>query len=68
MKKALLYARVSSTEQGQYTLPDQKERMIKYCEIKGIEVAGIYTEKASAKSFKKRPVFAALVRFAKKNL
>ena len=67
MKKALLYARVSSTEQGQYTLPDQKERMIKYCEIKGIEVAGIYTEKASAKSFKKRPVFAELVRFAKKN-
>ncbi len=67
MKKALLYARVSTDEQGQYTLPDQRERMLRYCEIKGIEVAGIYTEKASAKSFKNRPVFAELKKFAKKN-
>lgn len=53
MKTAYLYVRVSTDEQKRkgYSLPEQEERLLKYCRYNNIEVKGIYREDYSAKNF-----------------
>ncbi|WP_312285364.1 recombinase family protein [Chryseobacterium gleum] len=53
MKSAYLYVRVSTDEQKRkgYSLPEQEERLLKYCKYNNIEVKGIYREDFSAKDF-----------------
>jgi site-specific DNA recombinase len=67
MKSAYLYVRVSTDEQKRkgYSLPDQEDRLIKYCESNGIEVQGIFREDFSAKNFN-RPEWKQLVITIKK--
>jgi len=44
MKNAYLYVRVSTDEQKRkgYSLPEQEDHLLKYCEFNGIDVMGIY--------------------------
>lgn len=53
MKSEYLYVRVSTDEQKRkgYSLPEQEERLLKYCKYNNIEVKGIYHEDFSAKDF-----------------
>ena len=52
MKKAILMTRVSSDEQAKgYSLGDQEDRLVKYCEFNNIEIVEIYREDHSAKDF-----------------
>lgn len=53
MKTTYLYVRVSTDEQKRkgYSLPEQEERLLKYCRYNNIEVKGIYREDYSAKNF-----------------
>jgi DNA invertase Pin-like site-specific DNA recombinase len=53
MKTAYLYVRVSTDEQKRkgYSLPDQEDRLLKYCKYNNIEVKGIYREDYSVKNF-----------------
>jgi site-specific DNA recombinase len=67
-KRAILYIRVSTDEQADkgYSLNHQDERLRKYCELHKIEVAAIYQDDHSAKTFE-RPAFKQLLAYAKKN-
>lgn len=62
MKTAYLYIRVSTDEQKRrgYSLPEQEDRLLKYCEHNNIEVKGIYREDFSAKTFN-RPEWKKLM-------
>lgn len=62
MKKVYLYIRVSTDEQKRkgYSLPEQEDRLLKYCEYNNIEVIGIYREDFSAKNFN-RPEWKKLM-------
>ncbi|WP_214649429.1 recombinase family protein [Sphingobacterium mizutaii] len=62
MKTAYLYVRVSTDEQKRkgYSLPEQEDRLLKYCEFNNIEVKGIYREDFSAKNFN-RPKWKKLI-------
>lgn len=53
MKTAYLYVRVSTDEQKRkgYSLPEQEDRLLKYCGYNNIEVKEIYREDFSAKNF-----------------
>lgn len=53
MQSAYLYVRVSTDEQKRkgYSLPEQEDRLLRYCEQNNIEVRGIYREDYSAKNF-----------------
>jgi len=53
MKTAYLYVRVSTDEQKRkgYSLPEQEERLLKYCRYHNIEVKGGDREDFSAKNF-----------------
>ena len=53
MKTAYLYVRVSTDEQKRkgYSLPEQEDRLLKYCRYNNNEVKGIYREDFSAKNF-----------------
>lgn len=53
MKTAYLYVRVSTDEQKRkgYSLPEQEDRLLKYCRYNNIEVKGVYREDFSAKNF-----------------
>jgi DNA invertase Pin-like site-specific DNA recombinase len=67
-RKAIIYIRVSTDEQADkgYSLQHQIERLEKYCEIHNIEVAAIFKEDYSAKTFN-RPEFTKLLTMLKKN-
>ena len=67
MKTAYLYVRVSTDEQKRkgYSLPEQEDRLLKYCEHNDIEVKGIYREDYSAKNFN-RPEWKKLLSTIKK--
>lgn len=58
MKKAIIYTRVSTDEQKEngFSLPDQLNRILKYCSIKNYNVVAHYQEDHSAKDFN-RPQF-----------
>jgi len=66
MKTAYLYIRVSTDEQKRkgYSLPEQEDRLLKYCEYNNIEVKGIYREDFSAKNFN-RPEWKKLITIVK---
>lgn len=68
MKTAIIYTRVSTDEQADrgYSLLDQKARLEKYCELKGIEVLRHFTDDYSAKNFN-RPGFVDLLQYMKAN-
>ena len=67
MKNAIIYSRVSTEEQGKgYSLSDQKDRLEKYCQIKGIHIVASFVDEYSAKTFD-RPAFKKLELFAKEN-
>lgn len=62
MKTAYLYIRVSTDEQKRrgYSLPEQEDRLLKYCYFNNIEVKGIFREDYSAKTFN-RPEWKKLI-------
>jgi DNA invertase Pin-like site-specific DNA recombinase len=62
MKTAYLYVRVSTDEQKRrgYSLLEQEDRLLKYCEYNNIKVKGIYREDYSAKDFN-RPEWKKLL-------
>lgn len=68
MKTAYLGVRVSTDEQKRkgYSLPEQEDRLLKYCKYNNIEVKGIYREDYSAKNFN-RPAWKELFSEIKKN-
>lgn len=66
-KRALLYARISTTEQSNYSLEYQRQRMFEFCERQGIEPIKYFEESYSAKNFEDRPVFTQLINYAKQN-
>jgi site-specific DNA recombinase len=68
MNNVLLYVRVSTDEQADkgYSLRDQEQKLLSYCQMNNLNVLGIYKEDYSAKSFK-RPEFKKLLDFCKKN-
>lgn len=68
MKTAYLYVRVSTDEQKRkgYSLVEQEDRLIKHCEIYGIQIKGIYREDHSAKDFN-RPEWKKLLKKIRKS-
>lgn len=66
MKRAILYTRVSTDEQANsgYSLGVQYEQLVKYCELKGIEIEKHFVDDHSAKTFN-RPQFNELIAYAK---
>jgi site-specific DNA recombinase len=66
MKRAILYTRVSTDEQANsgYSLGVQHAQLVKYCEMKGIEIDKHFVDDHSAKSFD-RPQFKQLLAYAK---
>ena len=62
MKTAYLYVRVSADEQKRkgYSLPEQEDRLRKYCDCNDIEIKGIFREDHSAKNFN-RPEWKKLI-------
>jgi len=61
-KSAYLYIRVSTDEQKRkgYSLPEQEDRLLKYCAFNNIEVKGVYREDFSAQNFN-RPEWKKLI-------
>ena len=58
IKKVVVYTRVSTTEQAEegYSLENQERECRAYCEIRGYEVVGVYSDRGiSAKDIKNRP-------------
>lgn len=67
MKRAILMARVSSDDQAKgYSLDEQQDVLLKYCERNSIEVIQVYREDHSAKDFE-RPEFKKIMSFIKAN-
>ena len=67
MKKAVIYARVSSTTDRQNT-ERQIADLTKYAEYKGMEISKVFEEKISgAKKNSERPVFVEAINFCKTN-
>lgn len=68
MKTAYLYVRVSTDEQKRkgYSLPEQENRLLKYCEQNQIVVKGIFREDFLAKDFN-RPEWKKIIKKLKSN-
>ena len=68
MKNVILYVRVSTDEQAGrgYSLRDQEQKLINYCQNNNFNVLHIFREDYSAKTFK-RPEFKKLLEYCKKN-
>ena len=68
MKKAIIYCRVSTSEQKEkgYSLKEQERILREYCKKNGIEILWCFIEDYSAKDFN-RPEFKKLYQIAKKN-
>ena len=68
MRNAIIYTRVSTDDQADkgFSLPHQKEILLKYCNFKNIRVIRHYQEDYSAKTFD-RPEFHKLLTFVKAN-
>lgn len=69
MKSAYLYVRVSTDEQRRkgYSLPEQEDRLLKYCAFNDIEVKGVFREDFSAKTFN-RPEWKSLITEVRRNV
>lgn len=68
MKKAIIYCRVSTSEQKEkgYSLKEQERILREYCKKNGIEILWCFIEDYSAKDFN-RPEFKKLYQIAKEN-
>ncbi len=68
MKNVILYIRVSTDEQAHkgFSLRDQEQKLLNYCEINNLNVLAIFSEDHSAKTFN-RPEFKKLLGFITKN-
>ncbi len=68
MKNVILYVRVSTDEQAGrgYSLRDQEQKLLNYCQNNNFNVLHIFREDYSAKTFK-RPEFKKLLEYCKKN-
>ncbi|WP_408733699.1 recombinase family protein [Flavobacterium nakdongensis] len=68
MKNVILYVRVSTDEQAGrgYSLRDQEQKLLTYCQNNNLNVLHIFREDFSAKTFK-RPEFKRLLDYCKKN-
>ncbi|MBV7440760.1 recombinase family protein [Weeksellaceae bacterium TAE3-ERU29] len=66
-KKAIIYTRVSTTEQKNFghSLDQQRELLLQFCEKNNIEVIKLFEEDYSAKNFD-RPEFKKLLKFTNK--
>ena len=70
-KKAAIYCRVSTFEQGQgevSSLNGQEDLLRKYCKAKDWEVNGIYIDKASGSSLERNEIIRLLSDAEEKNL
>ena len=67
-KSAIIYCRVSTTEQKKYgnSLQDQSIKLRDFCNSNDINIVKEYKEDCSAKNFE-RPEYRKLVNFAKDN-
>ena len=67
-KSAIIYSRVSTTEQKKYgnSLKDQSIRLRSFCESNNVTIVKEYKEDYSAKTFE-RPEYQKLFNFAKEN-
>ena len=67
-KRAIAYVRVSTTDQKDrgYSLPDQRDKITRFCENADIEIIQFFEEDYSAKTFD-RPEFNKLKAFAKRH-
>ena len=67
-KKAILYRRVSTTDQKDHgnSLSNQQSRLHEYCRSNSIEVVKDFEEDCSAKDFS-RPIFTKLIEYATLN-
>jgi site-specific DNA recombinase len=66
-KNAILYTRVSTDEQNNgYSPADQKDKLIRYCEDKGINIVALYHDDESGKSFE-RPEWIKIMKYLKLN-
>jgi len=66
-KNAILYTRVSTDEQNNgYSPADQKDKLIRHCEQKNINVVGFYHDDESGKSFD-RPEWQKIMKYLKAN-
>ena len=68
-KKAIIYVRVSTDEQGEYgySLPSQQEVLEKFCYSKGWEVVKVFSDDYTAWKGFNRPAYNELTRFLKAN-
>lgn len=62
MKKAAIYVRVSTQEQAQegFSIPEQTERLTKYCEAHDWSVGQIYTDPGFSGANTNRPALKSL--------
>ena len=62
MKKAAIYVRVSTQEQAQegFSIPEQTERLTKYCEAHGWTIGNIYTDPGFSGANTNRPALKCL--------
>ncbi len=67
MNNVVIYVRVSTDEQAGkgYSLRDQEQKLLAYCQANNLNVMAIYREDYSAKTFN-RPEFKKLLEFCKK--
>ena len=69
MKGAVLYARVSTTEQANqaYNLPTQERKLKDYCKQQGIELAKLFVDKGESARTVDRPKFQEMLEFCRQN-
>lgn len=68
MKNVILYVRVSTDEQADkgFSLRDQEEKLLKYCNDNRLNIIEIFREDYSAKTFN-RPEMKKLIGYCRKN-
>ena len=68
MKNVILYVRVSTDEQANkgFSLRDQEEKLVKYCNDHRLTIKEIFREDYSAKTFN-RPEMKKLIGYCRKN-
>ena len=66
-QRAILYTRVSTDDQNNgYSPTDQRERLLKYCDDREIDIVSIHHDDESAKTFN-RPEWIKIMSFIKKH-
>ena len=64
IKRVFIYIRVSTDKQAEegYSIPQQTERLIKYCEAMGWQVVKVYTDDGYSGGDLKRPAMKQMIR------